>query len=131
MSDGVRNVQAAFDSIHAHWQPHRLASVNDYEVKVAKILGEFVWHSHPETDELFWVISGRMTLQLRDGDVELGPGDVYVVPRGVEHCPLAHGEVQLVMVEPTGTVNTGDAGGERTSPLRELGDLEEPGTPQG
>jgi mannose-6-phosphate isomerase-like protein (cupin superfamily) len=118
--DPIRNVQTALDAIAEPWQPHRLASINDYEVKVVKLAGEFVWHAHPETDELFWVISGRLVLQLRDGDVELGPGDVYVVPRGVEHCPKADGEVSAVLIEPAGTVNTGDAGGERTSAVREL-----------
>lgn len=85
--DQVRNVQDAFASFTAPWQPHRLASVNDYEVKVAKVLGEFVWHTHPDTDELFLVVSGQLTIQLRDRDVHLGPNDVFVVPRGVEHCP--------------------------------------------
>ena len=120
MTDTVHNLDDAIASIAEHWQPHRLTSVNDYDVKVVKLLGEFVWHSHPDTDELFLVLSGRLTIQLRDGDVHLGPNDVYVVPRGVEHCPLAHEEVRAVLIEPKGTVNTGDAGGERTSPLREL-----------
>jgi mannose-6-phosphate isomerase-like protein (cupin superfamily) len=116
----IRNIQQALDTISEHWQPHRLTSINDYDVKVVKLLGEFVRHTHDETDELFWVISGRLTIQLRDGDVELGPGDVYVVPRGVEHCPKAEEEVSAVLIEPQGTVNTGSAGGERTESLREL-----------
>jgi len=115
------NILAALGTIIEPWQPHRLTSVNDYDVKVVKLHGEFVWHSHPDTDELFLVIAGTLTIQLRDGDVVLGPNDVYVVPRGVEHCPRADDEVWAVLVEPQGTVNTGDAGGERTSPLRELG----------
>ncbi|MFJ8895096.1 cupin domain-containing protein [Leifsonia sp. NPDC102414] len=120
MTDTVHNLDDAIASIAEHWQPHRLTSVNDYDVKVVKLLGEFVWHTHPDTDELFLVLSGRLTIQLRDGDVHLGPNDVYVVPRGVEHCPLADEEVRAVLFEPKGTVNTGDAGAERTSPLREL-----------
>jgi mannose-6-phosphate isomerase-like protein (cupin superfamily) len=120
VSDGVRNLLAALASIDDHWQPHRLTSVNDYDVKVAKVLGEFVWHTHPDTDELFLVVEGELTIQLRDGDVILGPNDVFVVPRGVEHCPKAEAEAHIVMVEPKGTVNTGDAGGERTSALHEL-----------
>ncbi len=120
----VRNLLAALDSIGEHWQPHRLASLNDYDVKVVKILGEFVWHSHPETDELFLVLSGELTIGLREDGVErevvLGPNDVYVVPRGVEHRPRADVETAAVLVEPQGTVNTGDAGGDMTSPLREL-----------
>jgi mannose-6-phosphate isomerase-like protein (cupin superfamily) len=118
--DGVRNLDAALAAVDQPWQPHRLVSVNDYDVKVVKLLGEFVWHSHPETDELFLVLDGELTIQLRDRDVVLGHGDVYVVPRGVEHCPRADGEVRAVLVEPRGTVNTGDAGGHRTSALREL-----------
>ncbi|MFF1876425.1 cupin domain-containing protein [Leifsonia sp. NPDC058230] len=116
----VHNLDAALATITEHWQPHRLASVNDYDVKVVKLLGEFIWHTHPDTDELFLVLSGRLTIQLRDGDVQLGPGDVFVVPRGVEHCPKADEEVSAVLIEPKGTVNTGDAPGDRTSPLREL-----------
>nr|WP_213283699.1 cupin domain-containing protein [Cellulomonas hominis] len=120
MTDDVRNVLTALDAVAEPWQPHRLASVNDYDVKVVKLDGEFVWHSHPETDELFLVVSGALTIQLRDRDVHLGPMDTFVVPRGVEHCPRADGEVAAILIEPRGTVNTGDAGGERTSELREL-----------
>ncbi len=116
----VTNILAALGTITEPWQPHRLTSVNDYDVKVVKLHGEFVWHSHPDTDELFLVVAGSLTIQLRDGDVVLGPNDVYVVPRGVEHCPRADDEVWAVLVEPQGTVNTGDAGGERTAALREL-----------
>lgn len=118
----VHNLDAAFALIPEPWQPHRLASVNDYDVKVARLRGEFVWHAHPETDELFLVIEGRLTIQLRDGDVELGPHDVFVVPRGVEHCPKADEDALVVMVEPKGTVNTGDRPGERTAEVRELAD---------
>ncbi|MET3565184.1 mannose-6-phosphate isomerase-like protein (cupin superfamily) [Leifsonia sp. 563] len=118
----VHNLDAAFALIPEPWQPHRLASVNDYDVKVARLRGEFVWHAHPQTDELFLVIEGRLTIQLRDGDVELGPHDVFVVPRGVDHCPKADEDALVVMVEPKGTVNTGDRPGERTAELRELAD---------
>ncbi|KHL19398.1 UNVERIFIED_CONTAM: cupin [Mumia flava] len=110
----------ALESVEGFWQPHRLVSINDYDVKVVRIHGEFVWHTHPDTDELFLVRSGCLTIQLRDHDVELGPEDVYVVPAGVEHCPKAEGEVEALLFEPKGTVNTGDAGGAMTSPLREL-----------
>ena len=123
MTDRVRNLQSALDSFGEYWSPRRLASVNDYDVKVFKALGEFTWHSHPDTDELFLVISGRLVIQLREadgGDVELGPGDVYVVPRGVEHCPRADGEVSALLIEPQGTVNTGDTPSERTAQLQEL-----------
>lgn len=120
MESDVRNIVTALDSIGEFWQPHRLTSVNDYDVKVARLEGEFVWHSHPDTDELFLVVSGELTVQLRDRDVVLGPNDVFVVPRGVEHCPKADSEARIVLIEPEGTVNTGDAPGERTSPLREF-----------
>ncbi|HKH08818.1 MAG TPA: cupin domain-containing protein [Agromyces sp.] len=123
MADRIRNLQAAFDSFSEHWQPHRLASINDYDIKVVKVLGEFTWHSHPETDELFLVVSGELVIQMRDedgGDVVLGSGDVYVVPRGVQHCPRADGEVSALLIEPQATVNTGDTPSQRTAELREL-----------
>lgn len=122
MTNDVSNLAAAFDTISAHWQPHRLTSVNDYDVKIVKLLGEFVWHTHPDTDELFLVRSGHLIMQLRDRDVHLGPDDVFVVPAGVEHCPRADEEVSAVLLEPKGTVNTGDASGPMTSTLRELGE---------
>lgn len=120
MTDDVRNVQQALSAVSEYWQPHRLTSINDYDVKVVKLKGEFVWHSHPDTDELFMVVSGQLTIQLRDRDVVLHQDDVFVVPKGVEHCPKASEEVQVILFEPKGTVNTGDAGGDRTSSLREL-----------
>ncbi|MRG60747.1 cupin domain-containing protein [Agromyces sp. CFH 90414] len=121
MTDDVRNIQAALAAIGEHWQPHRLTSINDYDVKVVKLQGEFVWHTHPDTDELFMVVQGELTIQLRDRDVLMGPNDVFVVPKGVEHCPKAVEEVHAILFEPKGTVNTGDAGGDLTAALRELG----------
>ncbi|WP_082898550.1 MULTISPECIES: cupin domain-containing protein [unclassified Rhodococcus (in: high G+C Gram-positive bacteria)] len=118
--DEVRNVVEALNTIEKPWQPHRLASINDYDVKVVKLLGEFVWHTHPDTEEMFFVHSGELTIQLRDRDVVLGPGDVFVVPAGVEHCPKAVEEVSALLFERSGTVNTGDAGGDLTSQIREL-----------
>ncbi|WAC90193.1 cupin domain-containing protein [Mycobacterium sp. Aquia_213] len=95
-----------------YWSPKTVAQLNDYEIKVVKIQGEFVWHSHQDTDELFLVLSGRLTIQLRDRNIVLEPGQLFVVPRRVEHCPIAHeGEVHAVLIEPMGTANTGDAGG--------------------
>lgn len=114
------NIDAALERVGDTWQPHRVVSVNDYDVKVVRLLGEFVWHTHPDTDELFMVVSGHLVIQLREGDVSLGPHDVFVVPRGVEHCPRADQEVTALLFEPKGTVNTGDAGGSMTSALREL-----------
>lgn len=122
----ARNLFAALDVFDGHWQPHRVASLNDEDVKVVKVLGEFVWHSHPETDELFLVLAGELTIGLREDGVEravvLGPHDLFVVPRGVEHRPRTAVETSALLVERRGTVNTGDAGGDLTSPLRELPD---------
>ena len=118
--DEVRNVAEALNTIEKPWEPHRLVSISDYDVKVVKLLGEFVWHTHPDTDEMFFVHSGELTIQLRDRDVVLGPGDVFVVPAGVEHCPKAVEEVSALLFERSGTVNTGDVGGEMTSQVHEL-----------
>lgn len=96
------------------WTQKKVADLNGYEVKLAKLKGEFVWHTHEDTDELFLVISGRLTIQLRDGDVVLGPGELFVVPRGVEHCPVVEEETAILLVEPAGVLNTGDAGGPLT-----------------
>jgi mannose-6-phosphate isomerase-like protein (cupin superfamily) len=98
------------------WAQRKIADVNDYEVKIAKLHGEFIWHVHEDTDEFFLVISGRLTVQLRDGDVVVGPGELYVVSKGVEHCPRADEETAVLLLEPAGTSNTGSAGGSRTKP---------------
>ena len=98
-----------------HWSPKVVATLNDYEVKVVKVKGEFVWHSHADTDELFLVVEGALTIRLPDAEVTLGPGQLFVVPRGVEHCPAAAEEASLVLIEPTGVVNTGEAGGDLTA----------------
>src|SRR5664280_1780429 len=92
------------------WSPKTVARLNDYEIKVVKLQGEFTWHTHQDTDELFLVTKGQLTIQMRGGNVTLGPGQLFVVPRGIEHCPLTDGEVHAVLIEPTGVVNTGDAG---------------------
>ncbi len=102
-------------SFSEHWSPKVVARLNDYEIKLVKLKGEFVWHTHEDTDELFLVVEGSLTIQLRDGDVTLGPGQLYVVPCGVEHCPIAEGDVSVMLIEPEGVVNTGDAGGELTA----------------
>lgn len=98
-----------------HWSPKVVARLNDYEIKVVKVQGEFVWHTHEDTDELFLVIDGELTIQLRDGSVALRKGQMFVVPRGVEHCPVADGEVHAMLIEPAGVVNTGDTGGSLTA----------------
>jgi mannose-6-phosphate isomerase-like protein (cupin superfamily) len=90
------------------WSPKIVATFNGHDVMVVKLKGEFVWHSHPDTDDFFYVLKGNLTIKLRDRDVPLGPGDLYIVPRGVEHCPVATEEVHLLLIEPEGTPNTGD-----------------------
>jgi mannose-6-phosphate isomerase-like protein (cupin superfamily) len=101
-------------AVREHWSPRIIAEVNDTHVKVAKLLGEFDWHHHEAEDELFWVVDGRLLIQFRDRDVWLGPGELLLVPRGVEHRPVAHEEVQLVLIEPATTLNTGNIVNERT-----------------
>ena len=91
--------------------PKIIAELNDYKVQLVKVQGEWVWHKHDDTDELFLLIAGRLTMQMREGDVDLGPGDLLVVPRGVEHCPKAAEVCQLLLIESFGTPNTGDVGG--------------------
>ena len=112
---GVVNLSDKLALFSEHWSPKVVARLNDYEIKVVKLQGEFVWHSHDDTDELFLVVDGRLTIQLRDGDVTIGPGELYVVPKGVEHCPITEGEVSAMLIEPVGVVNTGEAGGELTA----------------
>jgi mannose-6-phosphate isomerase-like protein (cupin superfamily) len=102
------------------FSPKIVGYMNDLKLQVAKVRGEFVWHTHPETDDLFIVLKGRLTVQLRDGDVELGPGELLVVPRGVEHCPKADEETHVLLIEPKGTPNTGDAGGPLTAREEEI-----------
>ena len=115
MTVDVVDINQKFDLFSDLWSPKLVASLNDYEVKLVKVQGEFVWHTHEDTDELFLVVDGHLTIQLRDRDVVLGPGQLFVVPRGVEHCPRADDEVKLLLLEPTGVVNTGDAGGDLTA----------------
>ena len=102
------NLAAKLAGVSAHWSPKIVAAFNGHDVMVVKVQGEFVWHAHPDTDDLFLVLKGRLTIQLRDENVHLGPGDLYVVPRGVEHRPVAAEEAHLLLIEPAGTPNTGD-----------------------
>ncbi|AFL49162.1 mannose-6-phosphate isomerase-like protein (cupin superfamily) [Sinorhizobium fredii] len=97
------------------WQPRVIAELNDYQFKIVRIEGDFIWHDHPETDEAFIVLEGMLRIDFRDGSVTLGPGEMYVVPKGVEHKPYAASEVKMLLIEPRGTANTGQAGGERTA----------------
>ena len=96
------------------YQPGLIGYMNDYKLLVVKVDGEFVWHKHDDTDDFFLVLSGKLTIQLRDRDVVLGPGELFVVPKGVEHCPKAEEETHVLLIEPRDTINTGDAGGDKT-----------------
>lgn len=103
------NLRNKLTTFQDYWQPRTIARFNGHDVMVVKAKGEFVWHSHDTTDDLFLVLEGRLTIDLRGGLVQLGPGDLFVVPRGIEHRPVADEEVHLLLIEPTGTPNTGDA----------------------
>ena len=114
MSEPI-NLGEKLELFTEHWQPKIVAQLNDYDVRIVKVKGEFVWHKHDETDDLFLVLKGHLTIQLRDRNIELDRGELYVVPRGVEHCPRAEEEASVLLIEPSGTVNTGDAGGPLTA----------------
>jgi mannose-6-phosphate isomerase-like protein (cupin superfamily) len=119
MDDKV-NLAAKFALLDVPYQPGIVGYLNDYKLQIVKVQGPFVWHKHEETDDFFLVVDGRLTIHLRDRDVELGPGELFVVGRGVEHCPEAAEEAQVLLIEPQGTLNTGDAGGAMTAEPREL-----------
>jgi mannose-6-phosphate isomerase-like protein (cupin superfamily) len=104
----VVNLAEKLSKFDKHWSPKIFGSFNGHDLMVVKVKGEFNWHSHPDTDDFFMVLAGRLTIKLRDGDVVLNPGEVYVVPKGVEHCPVADEETHLLLIEPAGTPNTGD-----------------------
>jgi mannose-6-phosphate isomerase-like protein (cupin superfamily) len=104
----VINLASKLATFSDHWKPRIVETFNGHDIMVVKVQGTFSWHSHKGTDDLFLVLKGRLTIQLRDGDVHLGPGDLYVVPKGVEHRPVAEQEVELLLVEPIGEPNTGD-----------------------
>ncbi len=114
MNDKV-NLEAKLATVDEHWHPRIVAMLNDYKVVVVKVEGDFVWHKHDETDDFFLVLRGHLTIQLRDQDIELDEGELFVVPRGVEHCPRADHEAWVLLIEPQDTVNTGDAGGPLTA----------------
>ena len=113
LSDKI-NLKEKYSKFTKHWSPRIIAEMNDYQFKLAKIKGEFVWHDHKHTDETFIVIEGEMSLKFRDGEVKLSEGEMYVVPKGIEHKPCAENECKILVVEPRGVINTGDAGGELT-----------------
>ena len=108
------NFKEKYSKFTKHWSPRIIAEMNDYQFKLAKIQGEFVWHNHKDTDETFIVIKGEMTLKFRDGEVKLTQGEMYVVPKGIEHKPCAEDECKILVIEPRGVINTGDSGGKLT-----------------
>lgn len=108
------NLAGKLDKFAEHWSPKIIAEMNDYHIKLVKIQGEFVWHKHDETDEVFIVLDGEMSIAFREGTVHLSQGEMVVVPKGKAHMPVAQNECKLMVIEPAGTVNTGDAGGEMT-----------------
>jgi mannose-6-phosphate isomerase-like protein (cupin superfamily) len=111
----VINFRQKFGLFAEQWQPKVVAEMNDYQFKIVKLQGDFIWHQHAETDEAFLVVEGELRIDLRDGAVHIAAGEMYVVPKGVEHKPYAEQEVKLLLIEPRGVPNTGDEGGERTA----------------
>ena len=109
------NFQDKLSKFDDHWSPRVIAEMNDYQFKLVKVQGEFVWHEHPDTDEVFIVLEGELDIEFEDGKVTLGPGEMFVVPKGVEHRPVAREECRLMLVEPRGVVNTGRAESELTA----------------
>jgi mannose-6-phosphate isomerase-like protein (cupin superfamily) len=119
MRDKV-NLAEKLQALDGFFSPGIVGDLNDYKLQVVKVKGEFVWHKHDETDDLFLVLEGRLTIQLRDRDIVLEAGELFVVPRGVEHCPKADEETHVLLIEPAGTPNTGDAGGPLTASERRI-----------
>jgi len=109
------NLQEKLAKFADHWSPKIIARMNDYHFKLVKFQGDFIWHSHADTDEVFITLEGEMIIEFRDGKVELKTGELFVVPQGLEHKPYAEKECKIMLVEPAGTVNTGDAGGDITA----------------
>jgi mannose-6-phosphate isomerase-like protein (cupin superfamily) len=110
------NFQEKLTKFSEHWSPKIIAQMNDYHFKVVKVQGEFVWHDHPETDEVFIVLKSQLEIQFQDGKVLLNEGEMFVVPKGVAHKPVAENECHILLAEPAGTVNTGDVVDEKTAP---------------
>ena len=110
------NFRQKFGLFNEQWQPKVVAEMNDYQFKVVKLRGDFIWHDHQDTDETFIVMEGELRIDFRDGAVRVGAGEMYVVPKGVEHKPYAEREVKLLLIEPRGVPNTGHEGGKRTAP---------------
>ena len=108
------NLSQKFNKVNDYWSPKVIAGMNDYHFKLAKVKDEFIWHKHEETDETFFVIKGQLTILLRDQDIVINEGEMVVIPKGVEHKPLADKECQIMLIEPKETVNTGNIANEMT-----------------
>lgn len=115
MQENVINVKTKFEKVDGFWAPKIIAQMNDYHFKLAKFKGEFTWHDHADTDEVFFVLEGEMQISFRDREVTLKEGELIVVPKGVEHKPHAEEECKVMLIEPAGTVNTGDVVNEQTA----------------
>lgn len=109
------NFKDKFSKFTEHWSPRVVAEMNDYQFKLVKVEGEFIWHDHPDTDEVFIVLEGIFNIEFRDGLVTLNSGEMFVIPKGVEHKPVANSECKIMIVEPKGVVNTGDSDSELTA----------------
>lgn len=115
MNYAAINLEQKFGLLDERWQPRVIAEMNDYQIKVVRLQGDFIWHDHPETDETFIVIEGDLRIDFRDGAVRVSTGEMFVVPRGVQHKPFAEHQVKVLLIEPRGILNTGHEGGERTA----------------
>lgn len=115
MKNEAINFTENFSKFSKHWSPHVIAEMNDYQFKLAKVAGEFIWHEHPDTDEVFVVIEGELIIEFRDDKVELKAGEMFVVPKGVEHKPVAEHECKIMLIEPKGVINTGAKSSELTA----------------
>ena len=115
MQSKVINLKNKLGLFNEHWSPKVITEMNDYQFKLVKIKGEFVWHEHDDTDEVFIVLEGEMEIEFRDGSVEMKAGEMFVIPKNIEHKPVANNECKILLVEPRSVVNTGDSGGELTA----------------
>ena len=111
------NFEQKFRLFDEQWQPKVIAEMNDYQFKIVKVQGDFIWHNHEDTDETFIVIEGEVRIDLRDGAVHVSAGEMFIVPKGVEHKPYAEGEAKVLLIEPRGVLNTGHEAGDRTADL--------------
>ena len=109
------NLEQKFSLFKEHWTPKIIAELNDYQIKIVKVEGDFVWHDHSDTDEFFFVIEGTLFIEFESETMELNAGELYVVPKGVQHRPFAHGECKVMLIEPRGVVNTGEASSDLTA----------------